>query len=100
MVSMPSSFLRDFFLPSPTPCSPYSVVSYLCTIDGVGVRYRARALHFKGAIYHIIDKFLYALCLCRILAVVEDTGMEISVANMTEDACKKPKVIEFLLRDF
>jgi hypothetical protein len=62
--------------------------------------YRARALHVQPTIDHIVDYFLDAGSLGRIVPVIHDTCMEVAIANVAEDASEQAKVDNFPFGDF
>lgn len=61
--------------------------------------YSARAFHFESAVNHIVDDLLDTLSLYRVIPIVHDTRMEVSVADMSENASKQPQIVKLLLRD-
>ena len=92
MVSTPSSLTRLSFLPSPMPCSP--VCSMLLRAPVSGKITYACALHIKSCLDHIVDSTFNFLSLLRILPVVHDRRVKVSITNMTKNACKQVKIIE------
>lgn len=60
---------------------------------------RTRSIHIYCSLHHVVDALLDLLPLFRDRPVVNDTFVEVTVADMAEDTCKQPHVVHLLLAD-
>lgn len=51
--------------------------------------YRAGTLHLQGTINHVIDNLFHSFRFFFVLTVEHDTGMEVSITNVSEDSSKQ-----------
>lgn len=62
--------------------------------------YGAGTLHVKSTINHVINYFFDFLPFAGLVSVIHDAGMEVAVANVSENTGEHAEIIEFFLGDF
>lgn len=60
----------------------------------------ARPLHLESPLHHVLHARLDLGSLFLVVAVIHDALVEVTVANMAEDASKQAEIVHLLLADF